>query len=158
MRPGETFKTRGRTVTEADVLAFAGLTGDFHPQHVDPEWAADSIFGERVAHGLLVLGIAAGLVRFDPERVLALRRVRDAVFKRPVALGDTIHVEGEVGAVTPSGLTSVVLRVVSEDRLVARIVLDVLWNGDEVTSSEDPNSRGSKDETPIELEPGCVPL
>ena len=45
------------------------LTGDFHPQHVDAEWAAESPFGERIAHGLLVLSYAAGLVPFDPERV-----------------------------------------------------------------------------------------
>ena len=79
---------RGRTVTEADVTAFAGLTGDFHPQHVDAEWAAQSPFGERIAHGLLVLSLAAGMVDFDPEEVIALRRVRDVVFKRPVKLGE----------------------------------------------------------------------
>ncbi len=93
---GERFSTGGRTIGEADITGFATLTGDTHPQHTDAEWAAGSRFGERIAHGLLVLSYAAGLVPFDPERVLALRRVGDAVFKHPVKIGNTIHVEGEI--------------------------------------------------------------
>ena len=88
------FTSRARTVTEADVVAFSALTGDWHPQHSDAVWASESAFGERIAHGMLVVSFAVGLVAFDPERVIALRRVRDVVFKRPVRLGDTIHVEG----------------------------------------------------------------
>lgn len=87
--------SRGRTITEADVVAFSSLTGDWHPQHSDAVWAADSAFGERIAHGMLIVSFAVGLVDFDPERVIALRRIRDVVFKRPVRLGDTIHVEGD---------------------------------------------------------------
>ena len=83
----------GRTITEADVVAFAGLTGDHHPQHTDASWAAGGPFGERIAHGMLVLAYAVGLVDFDPERIVALRRIEDVVFKRPVRLGDTIHVD-----------------------------------------------------------------
>jgi acyl dehydratase len=135
LEPGQRFTTRGRTVTEADVVAFAGLTGDFHPQHTDAEWAGGSPFGERVAHGLLVLGIAAGLVPFDPERVVALRKVRDAVFKRPVHLGDTIRVEGRVAETTKvdetAGLVAVALTVTgAAGRTVARIVVEVLWRCD----------------------------
>src|SRR2546430_2683866 len=73
-----------------------GRTGDMHPQHTDSAWAASSLFGERVAHGMLVASFALGMLPLDPERVIALRRVRDAVFKRPVCLGDTIHVSGRV--------------------------------------------------------------
>jgi 3-hydroxybutyryl-CoA dehydratase len=153
MKPGEKFTTRGRTVTESDVVTFAGLTGDYHPQHTDAEWAADSIFGERIAHGLLVLGLAAGLCSFDPNEVVALRRVRDAVFKRPVALGDTIRVEGQVGEVNAAGLASITLRVMSADRLVSRIILDVVL----ATSSEGRSLRRPEAET---LNPDlvCVPL
>jgi len=140
LEAGQRFTTRGRTVTESDVVAFAGLTGDFHPQHTDAEWAGDSPFGERVAHGLLVLGIAAGLVPFDPERVMALRRVRDAVFKRPVHLGDTIRVEGRVAEVKPmdenAGLVAVALTVTGAGgRTVARIVVEVLWRCDGATET-----------------------
>jgi enoyl ACP reductase len=97
---GDRFATRGRTVTEADVVGFAAQTGDFHPQHCDAAWAAASPFGERIAHGMLVVSYAVGLVPFDPERVVALRRA-DATFKRPVKLGDTIRVEGGVLALEP---------------------------------------------------------
>jgi acyl dehydratase len=83
----------GRTITEADVVAFASLTGDHHPQHTDASWAERGPFGERIAHGMLVLAYAVGLVDFDPERIVALRRIEDVVFKRPVRLGDTIHVD-----------------------------------------------------------------
>lgn len=83
----------GRTITEADVVSFAALTGDNHPQHTDASWAAGGPFGERIAHGMLVLAYAVGLVDFDPERVVALRRLEDVVFKRPVKIGDTIHVD-----------------------------------------------------------------
>jgi 3-hydroxybutyryl-CoA dehydratase len=93
---GERFVTRGRTIGESDITGFATLSGDTHPQHTDAEWAAGSRFGERIAHGLLVLSYASGLMAFDPERIVALRRVSDAVFKQPVKIGDTIHVEGEV--------------------------------------------------------------
>jgi acyl dehydratase len=117
---------KGRTVTEADVVAFAGLTGDFHPQHVDAEWAAQSPFGERIAHGLLVLSMAAGMVDFDPEEVIALRRVRDVVFKRPVKLGDTIRVSTEMGETAPTGIASVTLRITANDKLAARAILDVV--------------------------------
>ena len=92
LETGQAFTTRGRTVTEADVVGFAALTGDWHPQHADAEWAAASPFGERIAHGLLVVSLAAGLVPFDPGRVIALRQVSDATFKRPVRFGDTLRV------------------------------------------------------------------
>src|SRR5256714_5485800 len=96
---GDRFVTRGRTITEADVVSFACLTGDMHPQHTDRDWAASSLFGERVAHGMLVASFALGMLPFDPERVIALRRGGDAVFKRPVWLGDTIHAVGGGGRV-----------------------------------------------------------
>jgi len=135
LEAGDRFTTRGRTVTEADVAGFAGLTGDFHPQHVDAEWAADSVFGSRIAHGLLVLSFAAGLVPFDPERVVALRRVRDVVFKRPVRFGDTIRVQGRIAEVRPvddaAGLVAVALNVTGADgRTVMRATVEVLWRRD----------------------------
>ena len=132
LEPGAGFTSRGRTVTEADVTAFAALTGDFHPQHVDARWAAGSAFGERIAHGMLVLSYAVGLVGFDPERVLALRRVAGATFKRPVALGDTIHVEGKIAEAKPldvgSGLVTCDWRVLNQDgKLVVRAAFEVVW-------------------------------
>jgi 3-hydroxybutyryl-CoA dehydratase len=129
---GLEFTSRGRTITESDVASFACLTGDSHPQHTDAAWASTSPFGERIAHGMLVLSYAFGLVPFDPERVVALRSVRNAVFKRPVALGDTIHATATVdrlAAVDAStGLVTLRLNVANQrGRTVARSVVDVLW-------------------------------
>jgi 3-hydroxybutyryl-CoA dehydratase len=131
LRAGERFVTRGRTVTEADVTSFAALSGDMHPQHTDAEWAARSPFGTRVAHGMLVLSYAVGLLRLDPERVVALRRVRDATFKRPVAIGDTIHAKGRIDSLTPvdaaTCLCSVRCDVVNQHgRVAVRATLEVL--------------------------------
>ncbi len=95
---GDSFATRGRTVTEADVVAFSALTGDWHPQHADAVWAASSSFGERIAHGMLVLSFALGLVEFDPDRVVALRGLTRATFKAPVRIGDTIRAEASVAS------------------------------------------------------------
>jgi 3-hydroxybutyryl-CoA dehydratase len=129
---GERFTTGGRTISEADILNFASLTGDSHPQHVDAQWAADSRFGEQIAHGLLVLSCAVGLVPLDPERVVALRRVGDAVFKAPVRIGDTVHVEGEVldtrAVDDDNGIVDCRWRVVNQDgRLVALAKVELLW-------------------------------
>src|SRR4051812_49892453 len=88
---GDSFATGGRTVTEADVVSFACLTGDRHPQHTDREWAASSLFGERVAHGMLVASLALGMLPFEPERVIALRRVGGAGVQRPGWPCDTNH-------------------------------------------------------------------
>ena len=136
LEEGARFTTRGRTITESDVVAFAAQTGDWHPQHSDAEWAASSQFGERIAHGMLVLSYAVGLVEFDPERVLALRRVADAVFKRPVRLGDTIRVRGSVESCAPvsdvAGLVTLGVRVVNQrDELVMRARVEVVWRRDE---------------------------
>jgi 3-hydroxybutyryl-CoA dehydratase len=135
LETGQQFTTRARTVTEADVVSFAALTGDWHPQHADAEWAAASPFGERIAHGLLVVSLAAGLVPFDPGRVVALRRVSDATFKRPVRLGDTLHVEGRIAELAPvseeAGLVTLAWSVVNQDgRTVCRARVEVLWRRD----------------------------
>jgi acyl dehydratase len=129
---GDAFVTRGRTVTEADIVSFACLTGDMHPQHTDASWAAGSMFGERIAHGMLVASIAFGLVPFDPDRVIALRRVRDAVFKRPVSIGDTIHASGRIDRLDEvnalSGIVGIRLDVLNQrGRAVARTSIEVLW-------------------------------
>ena len=129
---GAAFTTDTHTVTEAEVLAFATLTGDHHPQHVDAAWAAESAFGGQIAHGMLVVSLAAGLVAFDPERVMALRALRDVTFKRAVRLGDAIRVEGKVDALRPAGdeagLVTLAWRIVNADgELCCRAKVDVLW-------------------------------
>ncbi len=125
--------TRGRTITEGDVSAFSGLTADHHPQHTDAQWAADSPFGERLAHGMLVLSCAVGLVPLDPERVVALRRIKDAVFKRPVRIGDTIHVEAKLARPAEGGgIEGWEWRVLNQDdELVMRVEVEAVVRGEE---------------------------
>jgi 3-hydroxybutyryl-CoA dehydratase len=132
---GQRFRSTERVVSDSDVDAFAVLTGDTHPQHIDADWAAASPFGERIAHGMLILSLAVGLVPLDPERVLALRRVSDVVFKRPVRLNETIFVAGELTALRPidqrSGLVDFNWQIRNQDdALVVRAGVQVLWRRD----------------------------
>ena len=129
---GDRFASHGRTVTEADIVTFAALSGDMHPQHVDAEWAARGPFGERIAHGMLVLSYATGLVPFDPERVIALRGLERATFKAPVRIGDTLHVEGRIDETTAldgaQGLVHCTWNVVNQaGRTVARVRCQLVW-------------------------------
>jgi 3-hydroxybutyryl-CoA dehydratase len=154
LEPGQEFTSRGRTVTEADVVAFASLTGDWHPQHSDAEWASSSPFGERIAHGMLVVSLAAGLVPFDPGRVVALRRVCDATFKRPVRFGDTLRVAGRIAELGEgsgeAGLVTFAWNVVNQDgRTVARARVEVLWKADAVRAEVEPER--TADFVPIPL-------
>ena len=142
---GERYSTRGRTIGEADVTTFATLTGDTHPQHTDAEWAAAGRFGERIAHGLLVLSYAAGLMQFDPDRVVALRRVGDAVFKQPVKIGDTVHVEGEITDLrevdAQTGLVSTRWRVLNQrGKLVMMASVELVWRRESMPLVEDAAS------------------
>jgi 3-hydroxybutyryl-CoA dehydratase len=146
---GERFSTQGRTIGEADIMGFATLTGDTHPQHTDAEWAAQSRFGERIAHGLLVLSYAAGLVPFDPDRVVALRKVGDAVFKAPVRIGDTVHVEGEVVKTRElddeHGLVECRWKVLNQrDKMVMRVAVEVVWRRGSVSASPAPAQPASE--------------
>jgi 3-hydroxybutyryl-CoA dehydratase len=129
---GDCFATEARAVGERDILEFAALTGDAHPQHTDPEWAAGSRFGEQIAHGLLVVSLAVGLMPLDPDRIVALRRVTDAVFKQPVKIGDIVHVEGEIVRTRElddgHGLVELRLRIVNGDgRLAVRAGVELVW-------------------------------
>jgi 3-hydroxybutyryl-CoA dehydratase len=138
---GQRFESGQRTVRDTDVIVFSALTGDWHPQHCDPEWAARSPFGERIAHGMLVLSLAVGLVPLDPERVLALRRVSDVVFKRPVRLNELIAVSGEIVALRPidehSGLVDFAWQIRNQDgALVARAGVQVLWRTDSARDAQ----------------------
>lgn len=94
---GEHWTSPARTVTEADVVNFAGATGDFNPLHVDHEFARQSPFGRPIAHGLLGLAWTSGLARFTPwMQTVALVRLAEWSFAQPIFIGDTVHVETEV--------------------------------------------------------------
>ena len=104
--------TRGRTITEGDIMNFAGLTGDNIELHTNEEYAKQTPFGRRIAHGLLTLGISSGLMtrmNLVNDTVVAFYGLDKLRFTKPVFIGDTIHVKkrvveaiskGDVGVVT----------------------------------------------------------
>lgn len=98
---GQRFVSPRRTVTEADVVNFAGLSGDYNGLHTDAMLAAETQHGERIAHGLLVLAITSGLSTRLPamrgmERTLIGLKNLQVQWRAPTKIGDTLHVIGEV--------------------------------------------------------------
>jgi 3-hydroxybutyryl-CoA dehydratase len=87
--------SRGRTITEADIVNFGGLSGDFVELHVNEEYARKGPFGRRIAHGALIFSISTGLMvqmTSDHEAIVAFRGLDQLRFLAPVFIGDTIHV------------------------------------------------------------------
>jgi acyl dehydratase len=103
---GDGYATGGRTITDADVVNFAGVSGDFNHIHTDTERMRETDFGERIVHGMLVLSIATGLIwqtRSEAERdaVVAFYGIDTLRFVAPTFVGDTIHLEVEVADIEP---------------------------------------------------------
>ena len=95
---GDKMTSQGRTITESDIVTFAGLSGDYNPIHIDAEFAKAGMFGERIAHGLLILSMASGLawqlgfMAGTADAFLSL----DWKFAGPTKIGDTLKVSAEV--------------------------------------------------------------
>jgi len=92
---GKSWISQNRTVTEADIVNFAGISGDFNPLHMDEEYAKQTIFGKRIAHGLLGLAMMTGMNQFlgiTAGTVLAFLEVQWK-FTAPIFIGDTLHLE-----------------------------------------------------------------
>ncbi|MEU3273931.1 MaoC/PaaZ C-terminal domain-containing protein [Saccharomonospora sp. NPDC006951] len=118
---GLAFTSPSRTITESDVVSFAGLTGDFYQLHTSEEFARNSEYGGRIAHGLLGLSYAHGLMwartgQLD-ECIVAFLGISEWRFTAPIRLGDTVHVDYTVAELRPS--TS------REDRAVAVFEVEV---------------------------------
>jgi 3-hydroxybutyryl-CoA dehydratase len=137
---GQSVTSGGRTVTEADIVSFSYLSGDWNTIHTDAEYAAQHPFGQRVAHGLLVLSIATGLANrlgFMEETVLAFREIGFWKFSLPTYIGDTIRVRATVSERKPmrrlgGGLVTFKVEIVNQkDEVVQRGTWAVL-----VTSRE----------------------
>ena len=91
---GQSVKTAGRTISEDAIFSFAGLTGDYNQIHTDAVFASKTQFGQRVAHGLLGMSIAVGLIMQTgllEGTVLAFREINEWKFVKPFFIGDTIH-------------------------------------------------------------------
>ncbi len=96
---GQKITSVARTVAESDIMTFAGLTGDYNQIHTDAEFAKGTQFGQRVAHGMLGMSLAVGLLMRTgvlEGTVLAFREIVEWKFIKPVFIGDTLHVEMEV--------------------------------------------------------------
>ncbi len=81
-----------RTVTEAHIVNYAGVTGDFNPVHLDAEYAAKSMFGERIAHGMLLAGLISAVLGTQLPGPNSIYLSQDLKFKAPVKIGDTVTV------------------------------------------------------------------
>jgi len=122
-KAGMVLKTLGRTMTEADIVNFCGFTGDFNPLHTDAQYASQSVFGERIAHGLCGLSMASGLfVRLNilEGTIVAFYGIDEWRFHAPIKIGDTIHVVIKVLKKKESkkknqGVVSLELNVVNQD-------------------------------------------
>ena len=124
----------GLTVTEADIVAFAGLSGDYNRLHVDREFAAATVHGERIAHGILVLSILSGL----STRLAIMVRLADSIvglaglecrWKLPVKIGDTLHVHLSVAELrrTSSGVQGIVTFHRNAINQHGDVVLESVW-------------------------------
>jgi 3-hydroxybutyryl-CoA dehydratase len=131
---GQQAVSPGRTITEADIVAFAGLSGDYNVVHTDAEHAKSTVFGERIAHGLLGLSIASGLLM----RAIPVEGTAEAFlglewkFKGPIKIGDSIRVRMKVVRKRPmkalkGGIVDLDLSVVNQrDEVVQQGVWRIL--------------------------------
>jgi len=124
---GDEIVTFGRTITESDIVAFAALTGDWNPLHTDARYAAETMFGQRIAHGLLGLSIATGLavrLGFMEGTVEAFLDL-DWKFRAPIYIGDTIYLTARVTEKKAirrlgGGIVSFYVEVVNQDEKVVQ--------------------------------------
>jgi len=96
---GESRISHGRTITEADIVLHAGQTGDFYPHHMDAVFCATQPFGQRMAHGTLVLSVGVGLLAGDVNEVALSYGYEKVRFIRPVFIGDTIRSRATVSGI-----------------------------------------------------------
>ncbi|WP_051114220.1 MaoC/PaaZ C-terminal domain-containing protein [Actinopolymorpha alba] len=132
---GQTFVSSGRTVTEADVVGFAGLSGDFNPIHLDREITRSGMFGQRVAHGVLGLSMATGFLDrmgLFKTSMGAMLEIEEWKFVAPIFVNDTLHLEMTIEStrLTSKGTSGVVrrrLRLINQrDEVVQDGIIAVL--------------------------------
>lgn len=136
---GETDVSPARTIGEADVVAFAGLSGDYNPLHVDREFAAATQFGERIAHGLLGTVVASGLFTATAlsrslQKALVAMLATEVRYQGPIRLGDTIRVTAEITELREAssgdrGVATIERRVHNQRNEVVQVILTpmLIW-------------------------------
>jgi acyl dehydratase len=120
---GQKLTTSARTVTETDIVTFAGLSGDYNQIHTDAEYSKNTPYGRRIAHGILGLSIASGLVvqtGIMEGTVQLFREITEWKFLKPIFIGDTIRVVVEVLNIKPmlrlgNGIVEIELSVQNQD-------------------------------------------
>ncbi len=128
---GAIYDTQARTVTEADVVSFAGLSGDFNPLHTDAEAAKNSPFGERIAHGMLTVAMATGMANMTglmAGTTIALME-QNIQYKGAVKFGDTVRLQMEViekreTSKPDRGIVKLAARVLNQRD---ELVVDMVW-------------------------------
>jgi 3-hydroxybutyryl-CoA dehydratase len=137
---GERIITSGRTVTETDIVMFAAVSGDWYPLHVDAEYAKKTQFGARVAHGLLVVSMAFGLLPFSDMAILAVTQIEKIRYLAPSMIGDTIHVEMEVMEKTrkddAKGFVTGMVTIINQrnEKVTTAILKMLMSDGDPIQS------------------------
>ncbi len=128
---GDHYESQGRTVTEADVVAFAGLSGDFNPLHTNAEFGKTTPFGERIAHGMLIMAIATGMAQwtgiFEGTTIALMEQL--IRYKGAVKFGDTVHLQLEVLEKKPTskpgrGIVRFAARMINQND---QITVDSEW-------------------------------
>ena len=125
----------GRTVTEADIVSFAGLSGDYNQLHVDEQFARQTVHGGRIAHGLLVLSILSGLSTRTPlmqglgPTIVGLVGLQ-CRFKQATKIGDTVHVRLTVAELKPTSKGGRGIVVLNRDAInqQGEVVLESVWS------------------------------
>ena len=103
-----------KMISEADIVNFAGIIGDFNPVHVNPEYAKTTMFGERIAHGMLTASFISTLVGCCLPGVNALYLSQEVKFVRPVKIGDTLTVRLEILEKMPKFRVRIATRVFNQ--------------------------------------------
>lgn len=123
---GKSFTSAARTVTETDIVMFAGISGDYNPLHINEEYCKKTQFGTRIAHGPLVYAIAAGLLfqlHLYDDTLIAFLGFENLRFTKPVKIGDTIYAKVTVTEVSETS---------KPDRGVMKRLLQVINQNGEV--------------------------
>jgi acyl dehydratase len=128
---GAVYETQARTITEADVVTFAGLSGDFNPIHTDAEAAKATPFGERIVHGMLTVAISTGMANqtgLMAGTTVALLE-QNIKYKSPVKFGDTVHLRMEVTEKRETSKPDRGIVILAAQMLNQRdeVVVDMIW-------------------------------